>query len=275
MGITKILYSEEETKKILDTIEVLKKATSTEIEELTGISKERVKGILKKNTDKVGTIPRKGYVWIENKSKTEENPMKNSEGYSDPTCGKAILNTEKEDFDVNKYSQKVGDIWLRNNRPYTGYGKAKEAFSLILALSPGCASCLDVVLMDSFYDEKYCIIVNAKLPGVYYVDTRKVMQRSYGQFDRYRTAVTVEGLNYIRLKIGEFLKIPTESVVEKIVEVPVEKVVEVPVEKIVAKVEGNPVRKDGVFLSQAEYMEFKTKAEIWEKAFYAVCGKEA
>lgn len=262
--------------------------TSKEIAELTGISRSVVKSnmsrIMKENPN-IKAIPKKGYIYSEKKSKKSE--MKNLEGYSDPTAGKAIANAMMSKNEVN---QIPGEIWVRETGSYS---KNNTELALVIGASKGVINYIpvkDFFTEKEYYFEEHC--TNFLLPSgtKVYVDYYQVRVSGQNSFERgkYECLLDPDIYQEILDRISERFNISRPK--EIIKEVPVYEVKEVPVEitqdsaidflvkngwldEYKNKLVDN-VKKTVESNSEKLYSAYKAKAEAWESAFRLMCGKE-
>ena len=262
--------------------------TSKEIAELTGISRSVVKNnmsrIMKENPN-IKAIPKKGYYYSVDKSKKSE--MKNSEGYFDPTAGKAIANAMMSKNEVN---QIPGEIWVRETGSYS---KNNTELALVIGASKGVINYIpvkDFFTEKEYYFEEHC--TNFLLPSgtKVYVDYYQVRVSGQNSFERgkYECLLDPDIYQEILDRISERFNISRPKEIVK--EIPVYETKEVPVEitqekaidflvkngwlddyknKLVANVK-KATENNGEKL----YSAYKAKAEAWESAFRLMCGKE-
>lgn len=170
------------------------------------------------------SITRNGYMWtIEEK----KNPMKNHEGYYDPTAGKAIMNLENSSHEK---PWKPGEVWEA--------ASSRGNTDLLLVVSVGGDTSCCLMLYN--YDDSY---INKGRPENlkhiawtthdYIVDASKIGQKPNKYFERRVFTLPLSMFTEIKAMIARCLDIDgmIEKPVEKIVEKEVK--VEVPVEKTV------------------------------------------
>lgn len=243
------------------------KLTIKDLAELVGVSSATIKA-WEGNT--VETVTKTRYrdkteklielMREENEDNTTDDrygERKNDEGYNDPTAYQALKNVSGED--------KEGPI------PYPGeIWRVEKNGTAVLVISNKTGLIMGVqvsrktanLLSDNLYfDGENSIVVNLSSIRAYSRSSldKKIMQlSSYKNFNEIRRRLG----NYIGLTINQVIEKPVEKIVEKVVEKPVEKVIEVPVEKIVEKVVEKPVEN-------VDYILWKQRAEIYED----ICNK--
>lgn len=175
----------------------------------------------------IKSIPRKGYVWdpIDTK-KEEKSTFKNSEGYSDPTAGKAIANCMTyQNTEGEESNQLPGEVWFLDPGTYKGN---KKFLALVIAGSKGCINYIpvrDFVLDKGYFFAGYCVPFTAINGREYFVDIRQLRTSGQNAFDRYSFLLDFDKFKSIKQKIAERFKIETVEVVK---EVPVYETKEVP-----------------------------------------------
>ena len=172
------------------------------------------------------SITHRGYVWVMNEKK--ENPMRNCEGYYDPTAGQALKNLEKSSTYDRPW--KPGEVWEA--------ASSRGNTDLLLVVSVGGDTSCCLMLYN--YDDSY---VNKGRPENlkhiawtthdYIVDASKIGQKPNKYFERRVFTLPLSMFTEIKAMIARCLDIDgmIEKPVEKIVEKEVK--VEVPVEKTV------------------------------------------
>lgn len=256
---------------ITETLKTLGHATSFDIADLTGISRNRVKALMKacvmvQNPGCVRSVHSKGYFWdgpAEEPKKEETKPERypdthNHEGYPDPTMAKAMRNA------MSDYTP--GEVWVYKD--YNG----EEKLYLVLGSIKGSVTGLMVNEVDGWFDEQEDVSISVK-GKVHYVEPCRILSKPSRILNRSRDTISDLEMTAIRKKIAEFLGIRTkervvevEKVVEKEVKVPVEVVKEVGVVKEI------PVADDRVKDLEMQLALAQQRADIWEKAFNAVTG---
>lgn len=168
----------------------------------------------------------------------KENPMKNSEGYSDRTAGKAIVNMGKA---------LAGEIWT--------YDYANSTFmELVLVISSTSSTSVVLRLLDPNAELKNMSAARmpAKYPvevrysgNNYIVDAAMPCCKPNRYFRDKVSELTPTQMAFVKRGLARALGIPVET---KIVEKPVEKIkmIEKPVEKIVEKIVEKPVEVEKI-----------------------------
>ena len=193
----------------------------------------------------------------------KENPMKNPEGYSDRTAGKAIANMGKA---------LAGEIWT--------YDYANNTLTeLVLVISSTSSTSIVLRLQDPNAELKNTSVsrIPAKYPVEvrysghdYIVDAAMPCCKPNRYFRDKVSELTPTQMNFVKRGLARALGITVETkivekpvekfkFIEKPVEKIVEKVVEVPVEKIVEKVvEIRPEDDTEIAVLRAEHAIYKS-----------------
>ena len=158
----------------------------------------------------------------------EKTIMKNPEGYSDQTAGKAIASMGKA---------LAGEIWKV-------YSHLPNAEDLVLVINSTDTMCVVLKLYRPEFGISPKYPVDVRYSGKAFVaDAFMVCTKPIKYFKEKDGELSPTQMNFIKRTLAKALLIPTEvKVVEKpvekikMIEKPVEKIVEVPVEKIVEKV---------------------------------------
>lgn len=238
------------------------------------------------NYPEIEAIPRKGYIYrgIKKEEKTDKELYKNSEGYLDPTAGKALANLMMS-AKVKKTETNLvpGEVWTRSTGSYSGN---KEELALILGESSYAINYIpvrDSVLDKDFFYADYCI--KFEYSGKkYFVDWRQIKTCGENPFasrngGKYMFLLSDDIFEEIKQHIAKRFDIQQtvkEVIKEKKVEVPVYEVKEVPA-KITREDAIKFLTEDGYFDEEKPSIDlavWKAKAIAWENAFRLMCGKE-
>ena len=159
--------------------------------------------------DKVRAVPKKGYMYIYKNKEIKEEPkstgFKNSEGYSDPTAGKALANVmmEPKTQETNYFP---GEVWTRSTGAYMG--PKKKELVLVIAASKGNVNYIpvyDSIEEKGFYYSGYCKEFESTSGKKYFVDWRQIRTSGCNPFKdgSYEFAVDDDIFNYILDQIGK------------------------------------------------------------------------
>lgn len=159
--------------------------------------------------DKVRAVPKKGYVYIGKNKGVKEEPkltgFKNSEGYSDPTAGKALAKVmmEPKTQETNYFP---GEVWTRSTGSYMG--PKKKELVLVIAASKGNVNYIpvyDSIEEKSYYFSGYCKEFESTSGKKYFVDWRQIRTSGCNPFKdgSYEFAVDDDVFNSILDQIGK------------------------------------------------------------------------
>ena len=296
--VIKNAKTRENVNQIVEVLSTMGKAKASDISELTGISQWNVSDLIRKYVkpmypENITVFVGKGYVWkngeeIKNVQETKTEVIedkhgygKNHEGYSDPTASKALDNVEKI-MSFRNAPPKPGDI-CEYECAYYSRSTDVDTYMLVLSVGENYACGYGLKLLEDFYDGEFCFKLRLNKVD-YYIDARKVFVKSGKAIKARRFFISEDKFNAIKAKTSKLLgfdvvervvekevkvEVPVEKIVEKVVEVPVEKIVETPV---VIDRDDPMVPKLKMELELAQQ-----RAEIWERAYYALAtgkGKE-
>lgn len=251
---TKITTEERdrEIELIVEALKAMKKATSFEISDLTGIPRNRIKHlmadyVIPRYPEKIKSLRSQGYSW--NEKETDIQPKLttiskyNSEGYLDTTTYKAMKNIPNQDYIP-------GEVWT--TKEHNGV----ERLMLILVSSSTSVCGLLVMDVDDYFDENKDITISIK-GKLYYVNPWYIISKPAKYLGKSKDKLPDSTLELVKNSIGKALGIkPIEKVVEITKEIPVEKIIE------------KPAETDPQII--IDLMLAKQRADIYEKAFYSL-----
>lgn len=254
MGISMQMKEELKDRRnvILDLIKESDKAiTANELAALCGASYKTIWNdieALKKSHPELKAIRGLGYIWEDSmEEKPKKSDLTNSEGYSDPTAGLAMrMMTPKED--------KIGpgEVWEFQKNSYVP-DNAKSLF-LTLVVYPE----IDLSLGLEVFKSNVKPAPNSghvcwfeRGGEIYYVDARRIISKPAKYLKEYIGKLTDKTFFDIRKAAVNGFNVPAH-IAEPSKEVKKEPAVKV----------SEPI----------DYQLQKQRADIYEKAFYAVCG---
>ena len=164
------------------------------------------------------SITKKGYMWMMEEKK---NPMKNHEGYYDPTAGKAIRNLENSS---SEKPWKPGEVW------HAGGSRGTNDLLLVVSVGGDTSCCLFLYNYDDPYANRgkpENLKHIAWTTHDFLIDTSKLGQRPNRYFEDRAFTLPLSLFTEIKGMIARNLGIESLVVEKEVkVEVPVEKVVE-------------------------------------------------
>lgn len=225
-----------------------------------------------------GTGRSRTYSW--NPAKALYSEMKNSEGYSDSTAGKAIANVMKSD---GKYhlGVKFGEVWSYALSPNASYSTVKRTAEAnlegMLITSSKAGTCIGYKVYsvkESFMKDGFTFSWEDSKGWPHYISLLHVVNTQDWKLGKKICTLKASDKNDLKTKVAAIMDI---SIIEK--EVPVvetkevEKIVEVekPVEVLVEKeVPVEVVKPVEIHAEEREIVMavLKTKVEIYEKLIF-------
>lgn len=253
-------------------VEIIKDAggewvKGSELTEKTGQKKSTVQYAMKQVMEQDPRIQAErghGYRWVEIEGKKLAEQMmsshdepdrygagKTDEGYPDPTAATAISGSPKD--------IRPGDIWDTS----TPLGEKK--MSLVVAEYAGSVTILEIRKYDKYYDQATDVRFCMSDGETYYVKPRRPVTLPASRCKAGKATLRDKIFERIREEMGAYLGCFVEKVVEKVVEKPVEHA------KIIYNLAEQPA--EVVREENADMLLLRQRAELWENAFYAVCGR--
>lgn len=199
------------------------------------------------------------YCW-RSKKETEEKPLTNAEGYSDPTAGKAIINAMKLSNGKYPMRQQFGEVWSTSR--VVG---DQEGVLILFARNSRCIVIPVYPTKKSFFDDEISLRWQTKDEYWHFTSMSSICNYSDNILSKRLYSLSEEDKERVReavIKVfGAECSFETKSI--ETVEVPVEVEKEV-VKEVVREVEV-PVQTDK---KDIEILLLQQKVEIYERLLF-------